>query len=220
MALGALRLLAPFRDDERTGDNGDACEGQAYNVRDALTDARNNPMTTRSTTPKRPRKGSGLNVRGFFRVHLVEEDGRISGDSGWVENMVTNLGKKNYLCNPLAGATAALPISFMALGTGSTVLSNDTALLGEISHNTAASRCRVSVQSSSIGSTAVDFYATFSSNSGVGSSYVSTTVVINNVMLINNTTSAGTIFAGSTYGISTLNTNQDVQVSYRITFGP
>lgn len=164
-------------------------------------------MTPRSMTPRRPRKGNGVKVRGFFRIHLVEQDGRISGDSDWVENMVTNLGKRDYLCTPLAGGTAK-SIAFMALGTGSTVLSNDTALLGEISHSTAASRCRVAVTTQQFGSSAIEFQATFASS---WTSYVTTTVAIQNIMVINNTTSAGTIFAGSTFAVSTLNTNRPSQ---------
>ncbi len=149
---------------------------------------------------------SGIHVRGFFRVRLVEQDGRISGDSDWFENQVVNLGKRDYLCTPLAGG-ASRPISFMALGTGTVPGAADTSLQGEISHSTAASRCRWTVNTSQIGSTAIEFQATFQS----ALNYVSTTVAIQNIMVINSTTSAGTIFAGNTYAVSTLNTNRPLQ---------
>ena len=171
-------------------------------------------MATKDVTRPRHRKGSGVKVRGFFRVRIVEQDGRISGDTDWFENTVTNLGKRDYLCTRLAGG-ASRPISFMALGTGTdNPIATDTSLQGEISHSTAASRCRWTVNTSQVGSTAIEFQATFQS----ALQYVTTTVAIRNIMVINSTTSAGTIFAASTYAISTLNTNQDVQASYRITF--
>ncbi|HEX6827151.1 MAG TPA: hypothetical protein VF077_12610 [Nitrospiraceae bacterium] len=170
------------------------------------------------TVTRRRRKGttSGVQVRGFFRVRLVEQDGRISGDSGWFENTVVNLGKRDYLCTPLAGG-AAKSIARMALGTGTAPAVTDTALQGELSHQTNAAsgtRNRFTVNTSQIGSTAIEFQATFASSV----SFATTTANISNIMVINDTTVGGTIFAGNTFASSLLNTNQDVQASYRITF--
>jgi hypothetical protein len=169
-------------------------------------------------TPRRRQRGaeSGLRIRGFFRVRLVEQDGRISGDSGWFENTVVNLGKRDYLCTPLAGGTAKA-ISRMALGTGTAPAVTDTSLQGELSHQTNAAsgtRNRFTVATSQIGSTAIEFQATFASSI----SFATTTCNISNIMVINDTTTGGTIFAGNTFASSLLNTNQDVQASYRITF--
>ncbi len=104
-------------------------------------------------------------MRGFFRVHLVEQDGRISGDSGWVKNRVVNLGMKDYLGAPLVGGTAK-SISLMALGTGGVPAATDTSLAGELSHQTNAAsgtRNRITCATSSIGSTAVELQCTFAS---------------------------------------------------------
>ena len=160
--------------------------------------------------------GSGVQLRGFFHVRIVEQDGRIVGDSGWFENTVVNLGKRDYLCTPLAGGTAKA-ISRLALGTGGAPAATDTSLSGELSHQTNAAsgtRNRFTCNTSQIGSTAIEFQATFASSI----SFATTTANISNIMVINDTTTGGTIFAGNTFASSLLNTNQDVQASYRITF--
>lgn len=167
-------------------------------------------------TKKQGRGGeiaNGVRVRGFFRVRIVEQDGRIVGDSDWFENTVVNLGKRDYLCIPLAGGTAKA-ISRMALGTGTQPGATDTALDGELTHSAQGTRNRITVATSTIGSTAVEFQGTFAS----AISFATTTANIRNIMVINDTTAAGTIFAGNTFQSSLLNTNQDVQASYRITF--
>ena len=164
----------------------------------------------RRKVPYTPQEPVGL--RGMFRVHILE-DGTVVGDSGWVPNTVVNLGKRDYLCTPLAGGTAK-SIALMALGTGAAPAAADTSLSGELSHSVNGTRNRVTVNTSQIGSTAIEFQVTFASSF----SFATTTANISNILVINNTTAAGTIFAGNTFASSLLNTNQDVQASYRITF--
>jgi len=169
-------------------------------------------------TRRQKAQNDGIRLRGFFRVRLVEYDAEthaahIVGDSGWVPNQVVDLGRRDYLCTPLAGG-AAKSIALMALGTGGAPAASATSLAGELSHSTAGTRNRLTVATSQIGSSAIEFQATFASSI----SFATTTANISNIMVINNTTSAGTIFAGNTYTSSLLNTNQDVQASYRINF--
>lgn len=156
----------------------------------------------KATRKRRRQPHSGVHLRGFFRVHIVEQDGRIVGDSGWVRNTVVNLGKRDYLCTPLAGGTAK-SISRMALGTGTAPAATDTALQGELSHQTNAAsgtRNRFTVNTSQIGSTAIEFQATFASSI----SFATTTCNISNIMVINDTTTGGTIFAGNTFASPSL----------------
>lgn len=140
---------------------------------------------------------SGVNLRGFFRVRLVESDGRISGDSDWFENTVVDLGKRDYLCTPLAGGTAKA-IALMALGTGTAPGASATSLNGELSHSTSGTRNRITVATSQIASGTIEFQATFASSF----SFATTTANISNIMVINNTTTAGTIFAGNTFALN------------------
>jgi hypothetical protein len=168
----------------------------------------------------RRRNASDVQIRGFFRVRIVEDGDRIVGESDWFENTVTNLGKRDYLIAGLTGA--ANNIARMCIGTGGAPAVTDTALAGELSHQThtaSGTRNRPAVTVSTggtLGSTAVDFYATFASSM----SFCLTATNISNIAIINSTTAGGTIMAGTVYsgGSSLLNTNQDVQASYRLTF--
>jgi hypothetical protein len=160
---------------------------------------------------------SAVKIRGFFHVQIREQDGRIVGDSGWVPNQVVNLGKFQYLITPLTGGASKF-ISRMGLGTGTAPAAADTSLQGELSHQTNAAsgtRNRPTVTPTVLaGSTQVQFVGSFLS----ANLFATTTANIQNVMVINDTTAGGTIFAGNTFASSLLNTNQDVLVTYQINF--
>jgi len=152
-----------------------------------------------------------MNIRGFARVQLVE-NGKVVGDSGWSgPNQVVNLGFRDYLCHLLAKSAGSLQMSRMALGTGTAPGAADTSLEGEL--NT-ATYTRTTLSLSLSGSTRINFLATFSSSS----SHITATTALQNIACINDTTSAGTIFAGNTYTVSTWQTNQDVNATYSILF--
>lgn len=162
------------------------------------------------------KKGKGVSVdslkaRGFFRLQIQNQDGKVAGDSGWRENQVVNLGFQDYLCQTLAGMAGSKTISHAMLGTGSTPGAADTALDGEIT-DVAGTRCAVTP--TTIASKTIQF--AFTLNSGV----YTAAKTINNVGLINHssTATAGTIFAGNTYTTSALATNQSVNGSYQIRF--
>jgi hypothetical protein len=165
---------------------------------------------------RRRKAKHGVLVRGFYRVNIVEQDGRIVGDSGWLENTVVDLGRRDYLCHALAANAGSKQIALMALGTGTAPAAADTAIAGELTHRTGANSTqnRQAVTTALISSSQIEFRATFSSNMP----FITTAVTIQNIAILNSTHSGGTIFAGSTYPTSALNTNQDVQASYRINF--
>lgn len=157
----------------------------------------------------------GIKLRGFFRVNIVEDrDGKekIVGDSGWVENQVTNLGIQDFIVDHLIGNSGGKAVTHMALGTGGAPASNDTALAGEI---TQASNSRKSVSTSIVSSRTAQFTAAFNSVD----SFVTGSLNISNVGLFEtSTTQGGTLFAGNTYTSSSLATNQNVNVTYQIRF--
>ncbi len=146
-----------------------------------------------------------IKVRGFFRV-AIEEDGKIVGDSGYVENQITNEGKRNYLARTLGALAGSLQVSHVALGTGTVPAAADTSLQGEVV-------LRTTVTAATSGSTAVQFTATFSS----ANSFVTDTRNISNIGLFNSS-STGTLFAGNTYASSSCATNQSVNVTYVVSF--
>ena len=152
-----------------------------------------------------------VKARGFYRLQIREADGKVSGDSGWRENQVVNLGFQDYLCQTLGGMAGSKTISHAMLGTGTAPGATATALDGEIT-DVAGTRCAVTP--TTIASKTVQFAFTLAS--GV----YTAAKTIQNVGLINHssTATAGTIFAGNTYTTSALATNQSVNGSYQIRF--
>lgn len=140
-------------------------------------------------------------VRGFFRVQLTEDGKGVVGDSGWVENQVTNVGIQKYLIHPLMGDSgSALSVSHAALGTGGVPASDATTLAGEV-------EVRATVATSDVASRTAQFTAAFLSSA----SFVTTTMNISNIGLFNSV-STGTLFAGNTFASSSCATNQNVML--------
>ncbi len=156
-------------------------------------------------------------VRGMFHVQ-VEENGKIVGDSGWKENVVTNLGFNSYLVNQLGTSLTGSKVSHAALGTGGAPGVTDTSLSGEVSTNGSGSVVRAAVTAAtSSGSKTLRNTATFS----IANSFISAAANISNIGLFGvsgPTTASGTLFAGNTYTSSALATNQNVNVTYDIIF--
>jgi hypothetical protein len=149
-----------------------------------------------------------VGVRGSYRLHIVEGD-KIVGDSGWLDNVVTNEGFRSFLARLLGGISGSSQITHMVLGTGGAPAVTDNTLAGEV-----VKRQAVTAATSST-SKAVLFTATFSS----ANSFVTDTRNISNIALAaTSTQGAATIFAGNTFASSSCATNQDVQCSYSITF--
>jgi hypothetical protein len=146
-------------------------------------------------------------VRGFYRVAIENEDGSLAGDSGWKENQVTNLGFNEFLVKSLGSISGSLYLSYVALGTGAIPASDATSLAGEVSKRTTFTAATSNT------SKALNITATFSSTG----SFVTATKNISNIGLFNSS-SSGTLFAGNTYASSSCATNQNVNVSYVISF--
>ena len=166
--------------------------------------------TSRRVKPSR----SEVKMRGIFRIQLVthNDDGslEISGDSGWVENQITNTGYDNYLSRVIGALAGSSLASYAALGTGTAPGAAATNLPNEL---TDAANCRCTLNSSTTGSKTVQFTFNLASN------IITAARTINNVGLFAvSTTNAGSIFAGNTYATSSLATNQSVNGTYQIQF--
>jgi hypothetical protein len=148
-----------------------------------------------------------VRVRGFYRIN-IEEDGKIIGDSGWVENTVTNQGFKLYLADNIGKTSGSKQIGFVALGTGTAANVTDVTLNGEIS----ASAARQSVVYLNVGSKTAQFTATFASSNN----FLSATSNISNIGLYSATTSNDTLFSGASYASSACASNNNVNITYSI----
>jgi len=192
-----------------------------------------------STKMKRNRKSNsdGLKVRGFFRIRVtegdldkpdtlklvgdsgVDADGNLINGDGWLPNLVTAAGFKEFLALTLAGSAGSKTVSHMGVGTGGAPASNDTTLSGEITHNT---NCRVTVAPTTAASGAgynVSFAGAFNSSA----SFLTASANLSNVGLFNialssNSQTQGTVFAGNTYASSAVATNNNLQITYAVKF--
>ena len=150
-----------------------------------------------------------VTVKGFFRVN-IEENGKIVGDTGWLPNLVTNQGFQLYLCDNIGKSSGSKQIGYVALGTGGAPIATDTTLAGEIM----ASTQRKAVTYSNVSSKTAQFAATFASSDN----FITAAANISNIGLFATTSTSDTLFAGNTYTSSSLNTNQNVNVTYQIRF--
>ncbi len=164
------------------------------------------------------KKGTdSLGLRGFFRVQILDGS-KVAGDSGWIENTVTNQGKNDYLLTWLVTGSGGKFVSSMGLGTGGAPAAGDTTLSGEIfdksTNGTTNSRAAVSTSINTL--TQAQFTAAFNS----ANSFVTASHNISNVGLFNtyltSLANAGTLFAGNTFTSSSVATNQSVQVTYQV----
>lgn len=152
--------------------------------------------------------GDGIRIKGMYHV-VINEKGKIVGDSGWLENQVCNDGFNDYLCRLIAGTTGSKQITHIALGTGTAPGAAATTLPGELAENV---RKAITAATSSTSKT-IRLTATF----GSSDNFVTATRNISNIGLFHQST-GGTIFAGNTYNSSSCATNQDVNVTYDIIF--
>ena len=147
----------------------------------------------------------GIRVRGFFRVQIEDEQDGIVGDSGWQENVITNLGFLNVV-NQLGTSLTGSKHSHLALGSGGAPATNATTLGGEV-------EVRAALTAASSGSTALQMTATFAS----AASFVTNTQNISNIGVFG-TSTGGTLLSGNTYASSSCATNQAVNATYTWTF--
>ena len=153
-------------------------------------------------------QSSGVGVRGFFRVAIVNEDGTFAGDSGYVENNIMNEGFLQYLVMALGSISGSKYISHLALGTGGTVATDQTAMAGEVGTRTA-----VTASSTVAGSLTLRLVATFAAG-------WHTSGTAHNISQIGafNSVSGGTLFAAQTFASSSCASNQAVNATYDVVF--
>lgn len=160
----------------------------------------------------------GIKIRGMFRLQIEDgPTGKIVGDSGWQENLVTNLGFLNVV-NQLGTSLTGSKISHAALGTGGAPNATDTTQSGEVSTNGSGSVVRAALTAAtSSTSKTLRNTATFSS----ANSFLTASANISNVGLWQTSgpiTSSGTLIQGNTYTSSACATNQNVNITYDVIF--
>lgn len=158
---------------------------------------------------KRKTPKENVRARGFFKLQITE-DGKVVGESGWHENLITNKGFQNGIVSCLAGVAGSSQITHAALGTGTAPGAADTTLNGEI---TDVAGARMAVSASLVGTGTAQF--AFTLNSGV---YTAPKTITNVGLFQTSTTNAGSLYAGQTFSSSQLQTNQSVNGTYQLRF--
>ena len=146
----------------------------------------------------------GMKVKGFMRLQLVNEAGKVLGDSGWNPNTVVNLGFQDYIVGAVGGIAGSKQVTHLAIGTGAAPAAGDTSLAGETG-------VRVTSDNTVISSKTLQCTGQFAGTD------LGTTATIQNVALVN-TSSGGTILAGTTYATSQWASNQNVNATYQLRF--
>ncbi len=156
-------------------------------------------------------KEKNIGLKGCFRLN-IREDNKIVGDSGWLDNIVTEVGISKFL-HCFAGTAGTLQVSHLSIGSGGIPASNDAVLAGEdlVSSRRAAVALASTTRTASNGTSTMQFAATLASSD----SFVTAALNISNIGLFNSSTS-GSLMAGNTYVSSALATNQNVEMSYQI----
>jgi hypothetical protein len=170
-------------------------------------------MAKKATGVQEPMK-----IRGMMRLQIEDgPTGKIVGDSGWHENIITNAGFLNIVNQMGTGLTGS-KIMAAALGTGGQPVATDTILSGEVLATGANSVIRPALTAAtSSTSKTLHNTATFSS----ANSFASASYNISNVGLWSTTgpvSTSGTLLQGITYTSSALSTNQNVNLSYDLIF--
>jgi hypothetical protein len=144
-------------------------------------------------------------LRGFLRVKLGEDDENgnpvVVGDSGWVENQITNLGWEKFILSSIGSVTDSLYVKRCVLGVGGIPASNATACPSETRRST-----NIGVATS--GSFTLQFTTNFVSGTAGGD--------IDVCCLVNDTASDGTIMCGTSFTSSAWASNQAVSVTYEL----
>jgi len=144
-------------------------------------------------------------IKGFARVQLVDsKTGRIVSDSGFRENVVTNLGFQHFICELVGGIAGSTQVSHMIIGTGTAPNVTDTSLDGETG-------ARATTTNTVIASKTMQATCQFAGTD------MASTCTIQNIALIN-TSAAGTILCGTTYATSQWASNQNINASYQLRF--
>lgn len=149
-----------------------------------------------------------LGIRGVYRLQLWEEkNGKniIVGDSKWQKNEVTNYGFQSYVCNLIGKLAGSQQVEMVIIGTGTVPNVTHNTLDGETKRQT----CGNSVVSSKT------MRATAAIASG---DHPGGTPTIQNIALIYNTASGGSIMCGNTYNTSQWQSNQALSITYDLRF--
>ena len=166
---------------------------------------------------KKANKEVRVGVKGSAKLACVNTDGSLAWETPWYHNVITNIGFQDYICKGIVNTTGASHISYMALGTGTNPNVTHVTLPNEIS-NTAGAVTRNTFSIVVTDSKTLRLYATFASGSNSFFSATGTGIALQNIGLYEHSSSAGGLFSGLTYATQAVQSNQQVNATYQLSF--
>jgi hypothetical protein len=155
----------------------------------------------------RKHKRDTLAIKGFFRVQIVDRDtGKVVGDSGYIQNQITNYGMAKCFVGGPAGDSGTVQVLGAMLGNGTNPASNATML------DTPNTDYYSSVTKAINNSTQAQFTQSFNGTLGAAT--------IANVGLFGVATYAATntMICGKTFASSAVATSQSVNLTYNLNY--
>jgi hypothetical protein len=158
-----------------------------------------------SATRRKKNGTQKLALKGFFHLQIRDKKtGKIVGDSGWIENQITNYGLYNcFVGGPIKGA-ATVQISGAMLGSGTNPASSAVTLNGSNTKYYSALATAIN------NSTQAQLTASF--DGAVGAA----TIANVGLFAASDPAAPGSLIAGKTYTQSTIATTQDVTLTYNL----
>ena len=153
-----------------------------------------------------------IKVKGFYRLQIVDETGKIVGDTGRRQNTITAAGWQYCIGGLPLKCTGAYDAEYGALGSGTDAITSDQSVLDVLITTTAAYVALSTAQSAdSAGATARVTFQYASTNMSATSARIA------EIGLHSANTSGGLVCA-ATFDASTVSSNQSVNCTYDITF--
>jgi hypothetical protein len=153
---------------------------------------------------RRKSSGNKIAIKGFFRLQIKDKQtGKVVGDTGYIENQITNYGMANCFVGGPAAAADSVQINGAVLGSGTDPASNATALDGSLGtdyYSTVAEAIN--------GSTQAQFTQSYDNSYGA--------ITLANIGLL--AANTGSLIAGKTFASSAVATTQDINLTYNINY--
>jgi len=149
-----------------------------------------------------------IGVNGFFRVQIVDkETGKIKGNTGWIENQITNYGLESCIVGKPINASNGSPVyvAGLILGSASTPASSAVSLSGSDTKQYSAV-----AMSSVVASLTARLSQSFEGSGG------SSMATLGNIGVLANST--GSLIAGKGFATSEFGADQDVNATYELRY--
>ena len=148
---------------------------------------------------------SKVGIKGFFRLQIVNRKTRkIEGDSGWIENTITNYGFANCLVGAPIQESSSVLATALALGSAGAAIATSATKLGSMGDT--------DTWYSTFGPATVASLTARMTQTFEG--LAATTIAEIGVLAAGN----GTLIAGNTFASSEMSTDQDVNCTYDLVY--